>query len=53
MNMPVLGQSAFVISKSGKTADVNAFSPDYESKQIPIVDALFNMKIHMMAQHIY
>ena len=37
--MPVVGKSAFIISDYGKTAYVNAFSPDYISKQIPIVDA--------------
>jgi hypothetical protein len=38
-NMPVVGQNAFVISDTGRMADVKPYSPDYESMAIPIVDA--------------
>ena len=38
-NMPVVGRNAYVISDTGRIADVNPFTPDYESMQIPIVDA--------------
>ena len=39
-NMVVFGKSCFVIHKTGRFADVNAFTPDIDTiKQIPIVDA--------------
>ena len=38
-NMPVVGRHAFIISDTGRIADVNAFTPDYEPMQLPIVDA--------------
>ena len=38
-NMPVVGRHAFIISDTVRVADVNAFSPDYEPMQLPIVDA--------------
>lgn len=38
-NMPVVGQHAYVISDTGKVAEVNAFTPDYEPLRVPIVDA--------------
>ena len=38
-NMPVVGRHAYIISNSGKTADVKPFSPDYRTMTIPIVDA--------------
>ena len=37
--MPVVGRDAYIIAHTGKTADVQAYNPDYESMQIPIVDA--------------
>ena len=37
--MPVVGQNFYILSDSGSFAEVNAFSPDYETKNIPIVDA--------------
>ena len=37
-NMPVVGASAHILSKSGETVDVNAYSPDYEPKKVPLVD---------------
>jgi hypothetical protein len=37
--MPVVGRHAFIISDTGRTADVKAYSPDYESMEIRIVDA--------------
>ena len=38
-NMQVVGQSCYILSDSGTFVEVNAFSPDYETKNIPIVDA--------------
>ena len=38
-NMSVVGKGAHV-EYTGKTADVNAFSPQYDTAQIPIVDAI-------------
>jgi hypothetical protein len=38
-NMPVVGRCAFIISDTGRIADVHAYSPEYESKEIHIVDA--------------
>jgi hypothetical protein len=38
-NMPVVGSQAYIISDTGRMADVNPFTPDYESMLIPIVDA--------------
>ena len=39
MNMPVVGRHYYIISETGKVADVKAFSPDHKTMQIPIVDA--------------
>ena len=39
VNMVVVGRHAYILSDTGQTADVNLFTPDYESMQIPIVDA--------------
>ena len=38
-NMPVVGIGAYIISKTGKTADVNSYNPQNGTLQIPIVDA--------------
>jgi hypothetical protein len=38
-NMPVVGRHAYIISDTGKIADVSPFTPDYQSMEIPIVDA--------------
>jgi hypothetical protein len=38
-NMPVVGRNAYIISDTGRVADVNPFTPDYDSMMIPIVDA--------------
>ena len=38
-NMPVVGRNAYIISNTGKTANVNPYNPDYEPMEIPIVDA--------------
>ena len=38
-NMPVVGRNAFILAKTGRTVDVNAFSPDYEPMTVPLVDA--------------
>ena len=37
--MPVVGCHAYIMSNTGRKADVNAFSPDFEPMTIPIVDA--------------
>ena len=38
-NMAVVGRHAYILSDTGRTADVNPFTPDYESMQVPIIDA--------------
>ena len=38
-NMPVVGLEAYIISETGKTAVVQPYSPDYDTKEIPIVHA--------------
>ena len=39
-NMVVVGRHALVVSDTGRTAEVNPFTPDYEAlQQVPIVDA--------------
>jgi hypothetical protein len=38
-NMPVVGRNAYIISDTGRVADVSPFTPDYASMQIRIVDA--------------
>jgi hypothetical protein len=39
-NMVVLGQHAMIINNSGRTAQVNPFTPDYDAlTEVPIVDA--------------
>ena len=38
-NMIVVGYNSYIISYSGRTADVSPFSPDYDALQkVPIVD---------------
>ena len=37
--MPVVGMHAFVLSSTGKTTTVSAYSPEHEPKTLPIVDA--------------
>ena len=37
--MPVVGQKYYILYESVTFAEVNVFSPDYEMKNIPIVDA--------------
>ena len=37
--MPVVDGGAYIIAHAGKTAYVQACNPDYESMEIPIVDA--------------
>jgi hypothetical protein len=39
VNMPVVGRNAYIISDMGRVADVNAFTPDYSSMRISIIDA--------------
>jgi hypothetical protein len=38
-NMPVVGRNAYIISDTGRVADVSPFTPNYASMQIRIVDA--------------
>ena len=38
-NMPVVGRNAYIISDTGRIANVNPFTPDYDSIRISIVDA--------------
>ena len=38
-NMAVVGKHAHVISDTGQVADVNPFTPDYQSMAVRIVDA--------------
>ena len=38
-NMPVVGRNSYVISDTGKMAEVNPYNPDYKSMRLPIVDA--------------
>ena len=38
-NMPVVGRHAYIISDTGRIADVNPLTPDYTSMQVNIVDA--------------
>ena len=38
-NMPVVGNDVYIISDTGRIAEVNPFTPDYAPMQIPIVDA--------------
>jgi hypothetical protein len=38
-NVPVAGRNACIMSDTGRIADVNAFTPDYDSMQMSIVDA--------------
>jgi hypothetical protein len=37
--MPVVGKCSFILSDTGRVADVKAYTPDYDSMQIRIVDA--------------
>ena len=39
VNMAVVGRHAYILSDTGRTAEVNPFTPDYKSMQVPIVDA--------------
>ena len=38
--MPVVGRVVYTIAHTGKTADVQAYNPNYESMKIHIVDAV-------------
>jgi hypothetical protein len=39
VNMPAVGRHAYIISDTGRMADVSSFTPDYASMQLRIVDA--------------
>ena len=39
-NMPVIGKNAYVIRDSGRKASVTPYSPEYQAKELSIVDAL-------------
>ena len=38
-NMPLVGQHCCVIAHTGRSADVHAFSPDFPTQSLSIVDA--------------
>ena len=38
-NMSVVGKEVYILADTGKTVDVKAFSPDYDTRQVPLVDA--------------
>ena len=38
-NMPVVGRNARILCDTGQTASVSPYNPEYETKEIPIVDA--------------
>ena len=38
-NMAVLGKHTYIIAKTGCSANVQLYSPDYKAQKIPIVDA--------------
>ena len=38
-NMPVVGRDSYVLSQTGKFAEVNAYDPQQGTRSIPIVDA--------------
>ena len=38
-NMPVVSMGVYIISKTGKTVDVNSYNPENGTLHIPIVDA--------------
>jgi len=39
-NMSVVGNNAVVVNDSGKTVEVNSFTPDYKAKTVRILDAV-------------
>jgi hypothetical protein len=53
-NMPVVGKNAFVLADTGRTCDVNAFTPDYAPMKVKIVDAAlmyecpYNGTVHIL-----
>jgi hypothetical protein len=38
-NMPVVGSGAHVLVDQNRTCEVRTYSPDYEPKEVPLVDA--------------
>ena len=38
-NMPVVGRGALVLVEHNRTCEVSPYSPDYEPKKVPLVDA--------------
>jgi hypothetical protein len=55
--MPVVGGHDYIISETGKIADVSPFTPDYKSMEIPLVDAAiqyedpYNNKVYILVIH--
>jgi hypothetical protein len=39
VNMPVFRQGALVLVKHNRTCEVSPYSPDYEPRKVPLVDA--------------
>ena len=44
-NMPVVGANVLILNELDKTAEVSAFTPDYDPMEIPIVDAALKYSI--------
>lgn len=38
-NMPVVGRHCYVLQRTGRSADVSAFSPDFDTLEVQIIDA--------------
>ena len=38
-NMPVVGKYCTILTETGRTVDVSAYSPDYPVHELPVVDA--------------
>lgn len=38
-NMPVIGRNAYILAETGKSVEVNPYTPDYQAMTIPLVDA--------------
>ena len=52
-NMPVVGRHAYIISKTGKTADVSPFTPDYKSMKYQSSTQLSNMRTLTMERNTF
>ena len=56
-NMPVVGRDSYVLSQTGKFAEVNAYDPQQGTRSIPIVDAAlqydcpYSGKLYILVLH--